>query len=110
MGRHRSRLEIAADILSVVSGNDAGKTRIMDRARLSWDLLNRYLNELLEVGLVSFGSSDRYVLTPKGRWFLDRFGEYSRRRERVERELRDVRRERVRLERVCFNAEGEDGR
>ena len=59
----------------------------------------------MEVSLVSFGSSDRYVLTPKGRWFLDRFGDYSKRRERVERELRDVRRERVRLENVCFNAE-----
>ena len=35
MGGHRSRLEIAADIPSVVSGDDARKTRIMDRARLS---------------------------------------------------------------------------
>jgi len=110
VGRHRSRLEIAADILSVVSGNDAGKTRIMSQARLSWDLLNRYLSELMEVGLVSFGSSDRYVLTPKGRRFLDRFGEYSKRLERVERELRDVRREGTRLESFCFNAEGGGGR
>jgi len=93
-----------ADMLSVVSGDDAGKTRIMNRARLSWDLLKRYLSELMEVGLVSFGS-DRYVLTPKGRRFLDRFGEYSRRLERVERELRDVRRERMRLESFCFKAE-----
>ena len=98
MGGHRSRLEIAADIPSVVSGDDARKTRIMDRARLSRDLLNRYLSELMEVGLMSFGSSDRYVLTPKGRWFLDRFGEYSRRRERVERELEG-----------CQEGEGEAG-
>lgn len=103
MGRHRSRLEIAADILYVVSNNDVKKTRIMDRARLSWNLSTRYLNELVEAGLVSLDGSDCYVLTPKGKMFLNRFSEYYKRREMVERELKDVGREREKLENVCFN-------
>jgi predicted transcriptional regulator len=50
MGKYRSKLQIVADMLSVVSGNDAKKTRIMYLANLSWDLLNRYLNDLMEAG------------------------------------------------------------
>jgi len=56
----------------VVSDNDAKKTRIMYLANLSWDLLTRYLNDLMEAGLVNLWSSDRHVLTPKGKRFIKR--------------------------------------
>ncbi|NIO36932.1 hypothetical protein GTO27_04425, partial [Candidatus Bathyarchaeota archaeon] len=62
MGKYRSRLQIIADILSVVRDNDARKTRIMYLANLSWDLLTRYLNELIEAGLMRCGRSDHYML------------------------------------------------
>jgi predicted transcriptional regulator len=107
MGRYRSRLQIVADILCVVSKNeDARKTRIMYLANLSWEFLNRYLNSLMEAGLISFASSDRYVLTAKGKLFLDRFSEYSKRRERVEEHLKYLRNERRILENMCFNERG----
>jgi len=108
MAKYRSRLQIVADMLSVVSNNDgAKKTRIMYLANLSWDLLNRYLNDLMEGGLLSFGSSDCYVLTPKGKRFLDSFNLYSRRCEKVEEHLNDLDKERKMLENMCFDAKRE---
>ncbi|NIR87762.1 transcriptional regulator [Candidatus Bathyarchaeota archaeon] len=106
MGKYRSKLHIVADMLSVVSGNDgARKTRIMYLANLSWDLLNRYLDDLMGAGLLSFDSSGCYVLTSKGRVFLYRFSEYSKRCERVEERLNDLDKEKKDLENMCFNAE-----
>ena len=105
MGKYRSKLQIIADMLSVVSGNDAKKTRIMYLANLSWDLLNRYLNDLMEAGLLSFNSSGCYVLTPKGRLFLYRFSEYSKRCESVDEHLNDLDKEKKDLENMCSNAE-----
>jgi predicted transcriptional regulator len=103
MGKYRSRLQIVADMLSVVSSNDdAGKTRIMYLANLSWDLLNRYLGDLLEAGLLSCDSSGCYVLTAKGTQFLCRFGEYSKRCEKVNAHLDDLDKERKDLETMCF--------
>jgi len=92
-------------MLSVVSDNDgAKKTRIMYIANLSWELLNRYLNDLIEAGLLSYGSSGCYVLTPKGKLFLYMFSEYSKRCEKVEEHLNDLDKERRNLENMCFNA------
>lgn len=105
MAKYRSRLQIVADMLSVVSNNDgARKTRIMYLANLSWDLLNRYLNDLTEAGLLSFDSSDCYVLTSRGKLFLYRFSEYSKSCEKVEEHLNDLDKEKKRLENMCFNA------
>jgi len=99
MGKYRNKLEIVSDILSVVDNNDgARKTRIMHMANLSWELLNRYLNDLKEAGLLSLSSTDCYMLTLKGRRFLDRISEYSKRREKIEAQLKDVKNERVTLE------------
>ena len=104
MGKYRDRLQIVADMLSVVSGNnDAKKTRIMYLANLSWDLLNRYLNDLMEAGLLSFDGSGFYVLTSKGRLFLYRFSEYCKRCEKVEEHLNDLDKEKKDLENMCFN-------
>jgi len=102
MGKYRSRLRIVADMLSVVSDNgDSRKTRIMYLANLSWDLLNRYLNDLMEAGLLSFNSSGCYELTSKGKMFLGRFDEYSRRCEMVEEHFNDLKKERKNLETMC---------
>lgn len=110
MGKYRDRLQIVADMLSVVSGNDAKKTRIMYLANLSWDLLNRYLNDLMEAGLLSFGSSDCYVLTPKGKLYLYKFSEYSKRCEKVEEHLNDLDKEKRTLENMCFNMQELDAK
>lgn len=103
MGKYRDRLEVVVDILSVISDNNgAKKTRIMYSANLSWDLLRRYLNVLLEANLVSFGSSECYTLTVKGERFLKKYNEFRRHRKKAEKRLNDVKSERMMLENMCF--------
>ena len=97
MVKYRGRLQIIADILSVVR-DGAKKTHVMYQANLSFTLLKRYLTEVLEAGLVRCDDEDCYKLTRRGRSFLDRFGEYSKRCERVEEELNNVNDEKTVLE------------
>lgn len=97
MGKYRDRLQIIADILSVVRGG-AKKTHVMYQANLSYTLLNRYLAEVLDAGLVSVDNEDCYRLTRRGQSFLDRFGEYSKRCGQLEHQLNDVNDEKTVLE------------
>ena len=97
MGKYRGKLQIIADILSVVR-DGAKKTHVMYQANLSFTLLKRYLAEVLEAGLVSVDDEDLYRLTRRGRNFLDRFGEYSKRCDKVEKQLNNVNDEKTVLE------------
>lgn len=97
MGQYRKRLEIIADILSVVKGG-AKKTRIMYQANLSYRLLTVYLKFVREAGLVFTQSRGEYVLSQKGHEFLESYKQYSQRFEQVNNELKDVKRERGVLE------------
>jgi len=96
MGKYRGRLQIIADILSVVRGG-ARKTHVMYQANLSFALLKRYLKEVLEAGLISC-DDDHYRLTGRGESFLDRFSNYSKRCDHVEEELNNVNDEKAVLE------------
>lgn len=90
MGNYRSKLDIVADILRVTSRN-AKKTQIMYQANLSYKLLTKYLAEIIEASLVRFERKTQcYVLTSKGREFLERYKDYSKRNRHVERQLNDV--------------------
>jgi len=102
---YRSRFDIIADILRVVKVNDsARKTQIMYGANLSYNLLTRYLAEILEACLVKFESkSGCYVLTEKGKRFLQHYREYSKRNRHVERQLETVNAKRKVLEELCSN-------
>ena len=105
MGRHRSRLKILASILSVVSDNaGAKKTQIMYQAYLSYSLLTRYLNDVLNAGLLVCDDGNRYILTQKGERFLARFGEYHKSRDVVEENLNHVEGQKVMLEEMCPNS------
>jgi predicted transcriptional regulator len=107
MGKYRGRLDIIADILSVVNDNNgARKTRIMYQANLSYKLLTQYLNDVVETGLVKFKTNEYYMLTQKGKEFLEKFGEYSNSLQKVEVQLNHVEDQRVILEKMCPNAEG----
>jgi predicted transcriptional regulator len=97
MGKYRGRLQIIADILSVVR-NGAKKTHVMYQANLSYTLLSRYLTEVLESGLVSCDNEDRYNLTRRGKNFLDIFNEYSKRCGQIEQQLNHVNNEKTALE------------
>lgn len=101
MGKYRNKLEIIADILSVLKGG-ARKTRIMYQANLSYSLLTRYLNFTLKSGLISVSSEseEHYVVTAKGIEFLQRYRRYSQRNKDIEEKLKDVMKERTLLERI----------
>ena len=102
MGRHRSRLKILEDILSVINSDaEIRKTHIMYRAYLSYNLLTRYLNDLLEASLIKCNKRKCYSLTEKGEKFLTRFNEYSRIRENVEKQLNYIENEKSALREMC---------
>jgi len=103
MGRYRDRLQIISDILSIAD-KGAKKTRIMYHANLSYKLLCRYLGEVLDAGLVSFEDEDCYVLTAKGKEFLSRHEEYSKRCRSLEEHLNHVNDEKTVLEKMCYSA------
>lgn len=86
--KYRSRLQIVADTL-YVAGKGSKKTHIMYGANLSYELTNRYLNDLLEAGLIKV-RDDGYVVTERGREFLKRFEEYSERRQELKEQINDV--------------------
>lgn len=106
MGSYRGRLDIIADILHVVSSEEsAKKTQIMYRANLSYKLLTKYLAEVVEACLVSLQRKKRcYVLTSKGKKFLEEYKRYSRRNRRLEKGLDDLDSKRKVLEKLSSNS------
>jgi len=101
LGKYRDRLQIIADILSITS-NGAKKTTIMHQANLSYKLLCRYLNEIMDAGLAGF-CENRYILTSKGKEFLLRYDEYSKHRERLRYHLDNVKNKKILIEHMCSN-------
>ena len=101
MGNYRGRLDIIADILHVVSGS-AKKTQIMYQANLSYRVLQKYLAEIVEASLINFEDKRRcYILTVKGREFLDAYQEYSKTNRQVEKRVNDARTKKDVLEKLC---------
>jgi dTDP-glucose pyrophosphorylase/predicted transcriptional regulator len=80
---NRDRLQIIADILTVVS-REGKKTQIMYQANLSYSLLCRYLSEVTKTGLVLLQDNDRYILSEKGKEYLEKHEEYSKRCKNLE--------------------------
>jgi predicted transcriptional regulator len=105
MSRYRDRLQIVADILSIVNDR-AKKTRIMYQANLSYRLLCRYLGEVVDAGLVRPEDEDWYVLTAKGVEFLGRHEKYARGCRILEERASEVNGEKIVLERMCFGSCG----
>ena len=104
MGSYRNRLEIIAEILHVVNEGSVKKTQIMYQANLSYKLLTKYLAEVIEAFLVRFERTKQcYVLTSKGKEFLEMYKEYSRGNKRIEERLNDLHNKRKVLEELCSN-------
>ena len=73
--QYRSRIQIAADILKIAK-DGSRKTRIMYQGNLSFDLLQKYLDMLVNFGLLDVrGSEKSYIATEKGRRFLEDYRE-----------------------------------
>ncbi|MGB9914298.1 MAG: winged helix-turn-helix domain-containing protein [Candidatus Bathyarchaeales archaeon] len=101
MGSYRGRLDIIADVLRAVSQN-AKKTQIMYQANLSYQVLQKYLNEVSEALLIEFNCQDRcYVLTDKGKAFLEAYKEYSRDYMYLEKRMNEIQDKRKVLEALC---------
>ncbi|MDG6222134.1 MAG: transcriptional regulator [Candidatus Bathyarchaeota archaeon] len=66
----RSSFDIIAEILNVAK-NGAKKTRIMYSCGLSYLFVQKYLDLLLQTGLLSLGTS--YQTTEKGMGFLHKY-------------------------------------
>jgi predicted transcriptional regulator len=88
-------------MLAVASGR-AKKTTIMYQANLSYKLLKKYLAEVRRSNLVMYERRGQcYVLTPKGKEFLDAYKQYSKRAGCLEKHLSHFRLEEKVLEKLC---------
>jgi len=74
--QYRSRIRIAADILEIAK-QGSRKTKIMYLGNLSFDLLEKYLNMLVNYGLIEVVADPgrTYTATEKGRRFLEDYQE-----------------------------------
>jgi predicted transcriptional regulator len=102
--KNRGRLEIIRDMLCAAS-EKTRKTRIMYQANLSYQLLEKYLKSLLESGLVEFVDDSFYLITWRGKEFLQTYDDYLERCRTLGEEIRGVRKDRLLLENMCFNNE-----
>jgi predicted transcriptional regulator len=68
LAKNRDRICIVASVLEAINGG-ASKTRIMNLANLSFSLLEKYLNLVVETGFVRT-EGKKYKLTESGYEFL----------------------------------------
>ena len=103
LGSYRGRLDIIADILHVAKQN-AKKTQIMYQANLSYKVLTKYLKEVIKASLIHFEHEKQcYMLTTKGRAFLEAYKEYSRDNRHLEKRLNEINGKKRFLETLCSN-------
>ena len=100
--KHRSGLEIVVDVLSIVTFR-ARKTRIMYQANLSYQLIEKYLGSLLERGLLRCEEDSCYLITSKGKEFVQMYNEHVERCRRIGEDVDEARKERLTLENMCLN-------
>jgi predicted transcriptional regulator len=100
--KHRSSLEIAVDVLSVASVKTR-KTRIMYQANLSFQLIEKYLASLLEQGLLKCDTGSCYLITQKGKKFLQMYLDYVERCKTIGEDIGEARKKHLALENMCFN-------
>ena len=71
--KNRSRLDVIAAILRVVSGREASKTRIMYGAYVSYAQIREYMPTMLEIGLLKASNEQQslYRIKERGLRFLE---------------------------------------
>ncbi|MGD6808996.1 MAG: winged helix-turn-helix domain-containing protein [Candidatus Bathyarchaeia archaeon] len=103
MGIYRDRLAIIADILEVAN-RSVKKTQIMYQANLSYKVLQKYLTELSEATLLEFQEAKQsYLVTSKGKEFLQTYREYSKNNKSIEKRQSIVNDKRKALDDLCSN-------
>jgi len=74
----------------------------MYQANLSYKVLTKYLTEVSEASLINFELENQcYVLTAKGREFLEAYREYSRDNRHLEKRLNEINGKKKILEELC---------
>jgi len=104
LGKNRSRVDLVAAVLNAASGNGTNKTRIMFAARLSFNLLEKYLAIVLRLGFVECHGS-HYSLSPQGHEFLLRYRRFQELSNAAQKSAEKLGAERARLSRLCMPLE-----
>jgi len=97
MGNYRDGLQIIADILKITE-EGVGKTEIMFRGNLSYTLLENYTKKLLGNGMLIVDENHKYRRTSEGEEYIEKYEEYKKDSERVQEELRKLKKEKKDLE------------
>ena len=97
---NRSHLDIVRDILSAALV-ESRKTRIMYQANLSYTQVKKYLHDLLERELLNHDGTSFYLITKKGRQFLELYDEHAERCKRLEEQVNQLNKERALLDQMC---------
>lgn len=107
--KNRRRLEIVRDMLSAAV-EKTRKTRIMYQANLSYRLMEKYLQNLLESGLLECVDDSFYLITWRGKEFLQMYDDYLDRCKKIGEEIRGAQNDKLLLENLCFNNENNSKR
>lgn len=100
--KYRYSLEIVRDMLLIASVK-VRKTRMMYQANLSYRQLEKYLKSLLESGLMECHDDSCYLITKRGKDFLQMYDDYVERSRRIGEEISEARKDRLVLENMCLN-------
>jgi len=101
MNKNRCSLDIAREVLFIASVR-ARKTRIMYGANLSFRQVQKYLNTLLNNGLLEHVDSG-YLVTEAGREFLSLYEKYLEQSKDLRHEVERNTKNKLQLENMCFN-------
>ena len=99
-------MDILADVLGA-AGNGARKTRIMQEANLSYELLKKYLGEAVSNALVQ-SNSFGFELTEKGQKFLEQYKQLYEEYSKVGSSLKSIMSKWEALERTYQNCSEKD--
>ena len=102
MNKNRCRLDIAREVLSIACVR-ARKTRIMYGANLSFRQVQKYLNTLLNNGLLEHDDDSGYLITEAGRKFLSLYEDYLEQSKGLRYEVEKNTKDKLQLENMCFN-------
>jgi predicted transcriptional regulator len=95
----RRRIDIVADILDVAI-RGAKKTKIMRNANLSFNILQRYLEDTLGIGFLRLNDRS-YETTEKGREFLEMYTQFSLKYSRFQKDVEPLLLGFESLEKMC---------
>lgn len=80
---YRTSMQIVADLLTVTQESGSGgikTTSLLTKANLSHSRLSKFLGNLTGAGLITkieFDGKNTFVITPKGRQYLESYRKFS---------------------------------